>query len=104
MREKSEVFIDSPSKYRNITSEQYFHSNRNQRLYGLVGLAFGRSLSACLLHIRSAIVALMEQLGGIDNINLMELYHILDESSLVLEKLAVFCCCVSYKIHCIITV
>ncbi|RHZ48035.1 hypothetical protein Glove_562g31 [Diversispora epigaea] len=66
---------------------------KSAHLYGLTGVAFGRSLASFVSFIRKSISAVAEKLNGADNIKIVRLYHTMDESSLIVERIAAFCCC-----------
>ncbi|CAG8712634.1 18063_t:CDS:10, partial [Gigaspora rosea] len=59
--------------------------------YGLTGAAFGRSLSSFIMYIQKSIVSIAESSG--EQENMIHLYHAMDDISLVIERIAAFCCC-----------
>jgi len=63
-------------------------------LYGLTGVAFGRSLSSFIAFVRTSIVEMAETITGQGQMKIVRLYHIIDDASLVIERIAAFCRCV----------
>ncbi|KAG9295399.1 hypothetical protein G9A89_013428 [Geosiphon pyriformis] len=70
-----------------------FKCEKNGPLYGLTGIAFGRSLFSFITFLRKTITEIKEKSEGLENMGILKFYYILEESSLVLERLATFCCC-----------
>ncbi|CAG8663086.1 13359_t:CDS:2, partial [Acaulospora colombiana] len=52
-------------------------------LYGLTGVAFGRSLASFILLIRKSLVAMSEKNNATDHTIIVGLYHVIDEVSLI---------------------
>lgn len=67
------------------------------RLYGLTGVAFGRSLSSFISFIRTSIVTMVETISDQDQMKIIRLYHLIDDISLVIERIAAFCRCVCIR-------
>ncbi|CAB5214383.1 unnamed protein product [Rhizophagus irregularis] len=66
---------------------------KSSRLYGLTGVAFGRSLSSFISFIRTSIVTMVETISDQDQMKIIRLYHLIDDISLVIERIAAFCRC-----------
>ncbi|RIA91282.1 Spc98 family-domain-containing protein [Glomus cerebriforme] len=66
---------------------------KSARLYGLTGVAFGRSLSSFITFVRTSIVAMAETITEQDQIKIIRLYHIVNDVSLVIGRIAAFCRC-----------
>ncbi|CAG8520510.1 12905_t:CDS:10, partial [Acaulospora morrowiae] len=62
-------------------------------IYGLTGVAFGRSLSSFISLVRKSTIAMFEKHEVKDNTRIVGLYHVMDEVSFVVEKIAAFCRC-----------
>ncbi|CAG8514908.1 2220_t:CDS:2 [Funneliformis caledonium] len=65
----------------------------NARLNGLTGVAFGRSLFSFIAFVRTSIVEMAETITAQDQMKIVRLYHIIDDASLVIERIAAFCRC-----------
>lgn len=63
-------------------------------LYGLTGVAFGRSLSSFISFVRTSIVTMVETIADQDQMKIIRLYHLINDVSLVIERIAAFCRCV----------
>ncbi|CAG8637621.1 13643_t:CDS:10 [Cetraspora pellucida] len=62
-------------------------------IYGLTGIAFGRSLSSFITFIQKSIASIVEKSGGQKNMKIIHLYHAMDDVSLIIERIAAFCRC-----------
>ncbi|CAJ0753996.1 13337_t:CDS:10 [Entrophospora sp. SA101] len=66
----------------------------NPHFYGLTGVAFGRSLDCFTSFIRTSILVRIEKsIINDDQIKIIQLYHLMDETSIILEIIARFCKC-----------
>ncbi|CAG8526842.1 30220_t:CDS:10, partial [Racocetra persica] len=62
-------------------------------VYGLTGIAFGRSLSSFITFIQKSIASIVEKSGGQKHMKIIHLYHTMDDVSLIIERIAAFCRC-----------
>ncbi|GBC07609.1 hypothetical protein RclHR1_07570005 [Rhizophagus clarus] len=66
---------------------------KSSRLYGLTGVTFGRSLSSFISFVRTSIVTIVETITDQGQMKIIRLYHLIDDVSLVIERIAAFCRC-----------